>query len=100
MPTLADELMPLAITEKGDAATSTWLRLDNGVAGAHLMDLALAGRVRLDDEVLVVADARPTGDGPLDATLSEIAGVEAMLLAVTLMVAVTATTSATTIVNS
>jgi hypothetical protein len=73
MPTLADELMLLAITEKGDVATSTWLRLDNGVAGAHLMDLALAGRVRLDGEVLVVADARPTGDGPLDATLSEIA---------------------------
>jgi Golgi phosphoprotein 3 (GPP34) len=76
MPTVADELMLLAITEKGDVATSTWLRLDNGVAGAHLMDLALAGRVRLDDEVLVVADVRPTGDGPLDATLSEIAGDE------------------------
>ena len=50
MPTLADELM-LAITEKGDVSTSTWLRLDNGVAGAHLMDLALAERVRLEDDV-------------------------------------------------
>jgi len=76
MPTLADELMLLAITEKGDVSTSTWLRLDNGVAGAHLMDLALAERVRLEDDVLVVADGRPTGDGPLDATLSEIAGDE------------------------
>jgi hypothetical protein len=46
------------------------------MAGAHLMDLALAGRVRLEDDVVVVADGRPTGDGPLDATLSEIAGEE------------------------
>ena len=76
MPTLADELMLLAITEKGDVSTSTWLRLDNGVAGAPLMDLALAERVRLEDDVLVVADGRPTGDAPLDATLSEIAGDE------------------------
>ena len=76
MPTLADELMLLAITEKGDVSTSTWLRLDNGVAGAHLMELALAERVRLEDDVLVVADGRPIGDGPLDATLSEIAGDE------------------------
>ena len=68
--------MLLAITEKGDVSTSTWLRLDNGVAGAHLMDLALAERVRLEGDLLVVADGRPTGDGPLDATLSEIAGDE------------------------
>ena len=32
--------------------------------------------MRLEDDLLVVADGRPTGDGPLDATLSEIAGDE------------------------
>jgi hypothetical protein len=73
MRTLADELMLLAITEKGDVSSSAYLRLDNGIAGAHLMELALRDRVRLDGEALVVADASPIGDEPADDVLATIA---------------------------
>jgi hypothetical protein len=73
MRTLADELMLLAITDKGDVSSSAYLRLDNGIAGAHLMELALHDRIRLDGDALVVADPSPIGDGPADEVLAAIA---------------------------
>jgi hypothetical protein len=76
MPTLADELVLLAITEKGDVASDAWTRLDNGVAGAHLMELALQGRTRLEDERIAVVDSSPTGSAPTDEVLAELARSE------------------------
>ena len=73
MPTLADELVLLAITEKGDVASDAWTRLDNGVAGAHLMELALQGRTVLEDERVSVVDSSPTGSDPTDEVLAELA---------------------------
>jgi Golgi phosphoprotein 3 (GPP34) len=74
MPTLADELVLLAITEKGDVASDAWTRLDNGVAGAHLMELTLQGRTVLEDDKVAVVDDSPTGSGPTDEVLAELAG--------------------------
>lgn len=74
MFTLADELVLLAVTAKGDVASGAALRLDQGIVGAQLMELALAGRVAQgDDGVLVVADDTPTGDAPTDALLAALA---------------------------
>jgi len=69
MLTLADELMLLAIDECGDVASSASLRLDHGIAGAHLLELALADRVRIENGVVVVMDHAPTGDEPVDGVL-------------------------------
>jgi len=42
------------------------------IAGAALMDLALAGRIDTDLERMVVVDAAPTGDAILDDALSRL----------------------------
>jgi len=72
MLTLADELVLLAINENGDVASSASLSLDHGIAAAHLLELALAGRVRLNEGDVVVVDRTPTGDQPVDEVLSAV----------------------------
>jgi hypothetical protein len=76
MLTLAEELVLLAITQKGDVAPNAYIRLDNGVAGARLMELALQRRIGMEGEAIAVADPAPTGDAATDAVLAAIADGE------------------------
>ncbi|MET0423864.1 MAG: GPP34 family phosphoprotein [Actinoplanes sp.] len=47
--------------------------LDNGLGGATLLELALAGRVDIADKKVIVLDRQPLGDPILDAALARIA---------------------------
>ena len=49
------------------------IALDNAIAGAVLMDLALENRIDTDPEHLIVTDPTPVGDSLLDPTLAAIA---------------------------
>jgi Golgi phosphoprotein 3 (GPP34) len=73
--TLADELALLAYDDGGstDLGPPT---LDYGLAGAVLIELALAERVAVADDRLVVTDATPLGHPVLDAALAQIAADE------------------------
>ncbi|MFD0402478.1 GPP34 family phosphoprotein [Kitasatospora sp. NPDC059811] len=70
--TLAEELMLLSLDDKSGAAkagtTAGW-----AVAGGFLADLALAGRVVVDDGRLTVTDRTPTGEPLLDGRLDRLA---------------------------
>ena len=48
------------------------IALDNAIAGAVLMDLALENRIDTDPEHLIVTDPAPVGDSLLDPTLAAI----------------------------
>ncbi|MFD2764032.1 GOLPH3/VPS74 family protein [Micromonospora eburnea] len=69
--TLADELVLLAYDDAGVNRLGS-PALDHGLAGAVLVELALARRVDLVDDRLVVRDAAPTGHPLLDAALATI----------------------------
>jgi hypothetical protein len=69
---LPEELVLIATHEDGSLDSSAWGSLDNGVAGARLLDLALAGRIALDDGKLRVADPTPTGEPLADEALATI----------------------------
>ncbi|MGC5285808.1 GOLPH3/VPS74 family protein [Micromonospora sp. DT231] len=71
--TLADELALLAHDDAGTNRLG-WPGLDHGLAGALLLDLAVAGRVELVDDRLVVTDPAPVGRPLLDDALARIAG--------------------------
>ena len=75
--TLAEELVLLATNERGSTESSAWASLDNGIAGARLLELSLAGRLALGEKgAIVVADERPTGDELTDEALGRIAASE------------------------
>jgi hypothetical protein len=75
--TLAEELVLLGTNERGSTESAAWASLDNGIAGARLLELALAGRLELGEKgAIVVADERPTGDELIDEALARIAGSE------------------------
>ncbi|GAA0927416.1 GOLPH3/VPS74 family protein [Streptomyces thermoalcalitolerans] len=66
--TLPEELLLLAL----DPATGTTAQpqsLDLGLAGAQLVELALAGRIAPDGDRIAVVMPRPTGDPTLDSAL-------------------------------
>jgi hypothetical protein len=66
--TIPEELLLLAL----DPATGTTAQpqsLDLGLAGAQLVELALAGRIAPDGDRIAVILARPTGDPTLDSAL-------------------------------
>ncbi|GAU67444.1 hypothetical protein SSP35_05_00110 [Streptomyces sp. NBRC 110611] len=66
--TIPEELLLLAL----DPATGTTAQpqsLDLGLAGAQLVELALAGRIAPDGDRIAVVMARPTGDPTLDSAL-------------------------------
>ncbi|MEU6198142.1 GPP34 family phosphoprotein [Streptomyces sp. NPDC047061] len=66
--TLPEELLLLAL----DPATGTTAQpqsLDLGLAGAQLVELALAGRIAPDGDRIAVVQPRPTGDPTLDCAL-------------------------------
>ncbi|MET7426679.1 GPP34 family phosphoprotein [Dactylosporangium sp. NPDC005555] len=69
---LADDFLLLALDDQGTNLVGD-PALDYGLAGAVLLDLVLAGRLRLDDDRVVVVDAAPTGDPIADAALGRIA---------------------------
>ncbi len=66
--TLPEELLLLAL----DPTTGTTAQpqsLDLGLAGAQLVELALAGRIAPDGDRIAVVVPRPTGDPTLDSAL-------------------------------
>jgi len=66
--TIPEELLLLAL----DPATGTTAQpqsLDLGLAGAQLVELALAGRIAPDGDRIAVVMPRPTGDPTLDSAL-------------------------------
>ncbi len=65
---IPEELLLLAL----DPATGTTAQpqsLDLGLAGAQLVELAMAGRIAPDGDRIAVVVARPTGDPTLDCAL-------------------------------
>ncbi|WP_141577792.1 GPP34 family phosphoprotein [Actinomadura sp. WMMA1423] len=70
--TLAEEVMLLSLDdEKGDAKEPS--RVQWAVAGAMVVDLALAGRIDVEDERVHVRDPSPVGVPYLDAELADLA---------------------------
>ncbi|WP_037605860.1 GOLPH3/VPS74 family protein [Streptacidiphilus rugosus] len=66
--TIPEELLLLAL----DPATGTTAQpqtLDLGLAGAQLVELAMAGRIVPDGDQITVVNPRPTGDPTLDHAL-------------------------------
>ena len=72
---LAEEFTLLAYDDDGTPLTDG-TRLDNGLGGALLLQLALAGRVDVLDKRVVVLDPSPTGDPLADEALARIAAEE------------------------
>jgi hypothetical protein len=69
---LPEEFLLLAYDEDGTPLTDG-TRLDNGLGGAILLELALAHRVDVEDKRVVVTDRGPIGDPLADEALSRIA---------------------------
>src|SRR4051812_25081353 len=75
--TLAEELVLLGTNRRGSTESAAWASLDNGIAGARLLELSLAGRLAVGEKgAIVVADERPTGDELTDEALARIAASE------------------------
>ena len=72
--TLAEEIVLLALDdETGRPVGRGGMAPDRALAGALLMQLALAGRVDTDRNRLILVDATPLGDAALDAALARLA---------------------------
>jgi len=72
--TLAEEIVLLALDdETGRPVGRGGMAPDRALAGALLMQLALAGRVDTDRDRLFVLDATPLGDAALDTALARLA---------------------------
>jgi hypothetical protein len=71
--TLADDLLLLASSEIGTFRLGS-PALEYGLAGALLIELALAERVTIQDGRVAVTSARPVGEPRLDAALARVAG--------------------------
>lgn len=72
---LAEEFTLLAYDDDGTPLTDG-IRMNSGLGGALLLELALAGRVDVVDKKVVVLDPSPTGDPLVDDALGRIAGEE------------------------
>lgn len=70
---IAEEFLLLAYDESG-APLTDGTRLDNGLGGALLLDLALDRRIDIADKRVVVLSTAPTGDPLADQALTLIAG--------------------------
>jgi hypothetical protein len=76
--TMPEEIMLLLLDdETGKPVGLPGPAGDLALAGAALMELALAGRIDTDLDVLVVTDHRPVGDPLLDGVLARLAAAEA-----------------------
>jgi golgi phosphoprotein 3 len=68
--TLCEELLLLTIDDhKGAISSSAQDALNYGLAGAILADLALHGKIQLDERRLVIIESAPTGQPMLDDAL-------------------------------
>ncbi|GAA0808480.1 GOLPH3/VPS74 family protein [Spirilliplanes yamanashiensis] len=72
MVTLLDELVLLAYDDDGERRLGS-TELEYGLGGALLLELALAGRVDVDGNRVVVVDASPVGEPLIDAALARVA---------------------------
>ncbi|HEY1641111.1 MAG TPA: GPP34 family phosphoprotein [Streptosporangiaceae bacterium] len=72
LSTLAEDLLLLSFRERG-GRLGTEQRIDFGLAGAQLVQLAALGRVSVTGDQITVRDAGPTGDPELDAALTDLA---------------------------
>ncbi|GAA4595345.1 hypothetical protein BJY16_001643 [Actinoplanes octamycinicus] len=68
---LLEELLLLAYDDEGRKIHDS-TRLDFGLGGALLLELALSGRIDVADKKVVVVDASPTGDPLVDDALTRI----------------------------
>jgi hypothetical protein len=77
MTLIAEDLLLLLFDDVTGKAVTDRTKLDNALAGAVVLELAVMGRVEQDPGDrrgrLVVTDASPTGDGVLDEALRRIA---------------------------
>lgn len=72
---LAEEFALLAYGDDGAPDTDN-VRLDNGVGGSLLLELAISGRIGIEDKKVVIRDGTPTGDPLVDQALGRIAADE------------------------
>jgi Golgi phosphoprotein 3 (GPP34) len=71
---LAEELLLLGYDDQSGKATVSRIGLDLGMAAAVMVELALAGRIRLGAErTVTVVDPTPTGHPVADSALARIA---------------------------
>ena len=71
---LAEEIVLLSLDdETGRPVGRGGMAPDLALAGALLMDLALAGRLDTDRDRVMVVNAAPTGDAVRDAALAAVA---------------------------
>ena len=76
MLSFAEEIMLLAVDEEsGELVGTSSAALSVAMAGAVLMDLALADRLDTDLRELWVVDTNPTGNSLLDGTLAKLGQV-------------------------
>lgn len=71
--TLGEQLLLLSLDDTSGAAKDS-ARVTPAIAAAALVELALAGRIDVDDDLVGVVDATPTGIAGLDDTLAALAG--------------------------
>jgi len=74
VPSLAEEIVLLSLDDAtGRPVGRTGMAPDLALAGALLMDLALAGRIDTDGDRVLLLDPTPTGDAVADACLARLA---------------------------
>ncbi|HEX2149986.1 MAG TPA: GPP34 family phosphoprotein [Actinomycetota bacterium] len=73
MTSLSAEILLLALDdEKGSVGTGVSSTLDTALAGAQLLDLAIAKRITIEDKRVIPLDGPPLDDPVLDAALTRI----------------------------
>lgn len=73
MLSLAEELLLLALhDEKGKIVSAASMALTYGLAGAVLLDLSRHGRIIIENNKLILADDKLTGDEILDEAITKI----------------------------
>jgi len=73
-PSLAEEIVLLSLDDAtGRPLGRAGMAPDLALAGALLMDLALAGRIDTDRDRVLLVDSTPTGDAVADAALRHLA---------------------------
>lgn len=73
MTSLSEEILLLALDDdKGHVGTGVSITLDTALAGAQLLDLAIAKRITVEDKRIFPLDDTPLDDPVLDAALTRI----------------------------